>query len=287
MHLGHVRTHLVAYLRARSHGGRIVMRIEDLDPPRVVPGSADAFLRDHEWLGLLWDEGPHYQSARTPLYEGALETLRRDGLTYPCTCSRKEIGSIASAPHGDDGPRYPGTCRAGPSHPGRPEAIRFRMPDVLPTWDDVLASAPRAAIAGDDFVVRRADGLFAYQLAVVVDDADMGVTEVVRGVDIMHATPRQLALADALHVSRPAYLHLPLVLGADGERLAKRNGAIGVAAYREAGVSAETILGVVGASLGLVPHEAPTTLAVLLEAFSLETLRGVADDTRLVVPSGS
>lgn len=282
MHLGHVRTHLVAYLRARSLGGAIVMRIEDLDPPRVVPGSADAFLRDHEWLGLTWDEGPHYQSARTGAYEAALATLASRGATYPCTCSRKEIEAVASAPHGDEGPVYPGTCRNGPTHPERAPAIRFRMPEGV-TSEDVLVS--EVARTEGDFVVRRADGLFSYQLAVVVDDAAMGITEVVRGVDILPSTPRQIALFRALGHVPPAYLHVPLVLGPDGERLAKRNGAKAVSAYREAGVSRERILGIVGASLGLVPDGVEASLEELAGAFSLERLRAFAQSTALVVPS--
>jgi glutamyl-tRNA synthetase len=282
MHLGHVRTHLVAYLRARSQGGAIVMRIEDLDPPRVAPGSADAFLRDHAWLGLEWDEGPVYQSARHALYEAALRTLAERGATYPCTCSRREIEAIASAPHGDEGPIYPGTCRNGPSHPERAPAIRFRMPEHAP-FHDVLCAHVLPSSSGD-FVVRRADGLFSYQLAVVVDDGDMGITEVVRGMDILASTPRQVALQDALSLPHPSYLHLPLVLGADGERLAKRNGATPIAAYREAGVSRERILGLVGASLGLVEAGQDASMQDLLGAFSLDALR-VAQSTPLVVPS--
>lgn len=284
MHLGHVRTHLIAYLRARSLGGRIVMRIEDLDPPRVVPGSAEGFLRDHEWLGLEWDEGPHFQSDRTALYEAAIDRLRAEGAIYPCTCSRREVAQIASAPHGEEGPVYPGTCRPGPSHPGRPEALRFRMQAGEVVWRDTLLGDVTTPDAGD-FVVRRADGLFAYQLAVVVDDGAMGITEVVRGRDLLASTPRQLALADALGLVPPAYLHVPLVLGEDGERLAKRNGAIGVAAYREAGVSRERLLGAVGASLGLVPEGSSASLEALLGAFSLEALRRLPDAARLVVPS--
>lgn len=282
MHLGHLRTHLCAYLRARSSGGKIVMRIEDIDPPRVVPGSADAFLRDHEWLGLDWDEGPFYQSERRSLYADAVDRLLREGLAYPCTCSRKEIEALCAEPHGEDGPRYAGTCRSGPRHPERTPAIRFRM-ETAPRVPDVLHDYDAVASPGD-FVVRRADGIFAYQLAVVVDDAAMGITEVVRGMDILTSTPRQIALQQALGLPRPDYLHVPLVLGTDGMRLAKSNGARGIASYREAGVEKERLLGIVGASLGLVPEGARATLDELRHAFSLDVLRAHAHEAKLVVP---
>lgn len=185
------------------------MRVEDLDPPRVKEGAEEDFLRDHAWLGLDWDEGPYHQSARSVLYERAIERLVALGHVYPCTCSRKEIEAIASAPHGEEGPIYPGTCRGGPSHPGRPAAMRFRMPEPPPAWTDPLAGPVPEGAGRGDFVVRRADGLFAYQLAVVVDDAAMGVTEVVRGSDLLASTPRQLALFAALAETPPTYVHLP------------------------------------------------------------------------------
>ncbi len=266
MHLGHARTHLVAWLRARAAGGRIVMRIDDLDPPRVRPGAADAFLRDHEWLGLDWDEGPVFQSApeRQAAYAEALVALEAAGHLYPCTCSRREWMEIASAPHGEGPPRYPGTCRAGPSHPERPAALRFRLHGPTPRFDD-LVFGPSGGTDEGDFVVRRADGLVAYQLAVVVDDREQRITEVVRGADLLAATGLQRALFAALGAPAPAALHVPLVLGKDGERLAKRNGARGVRRYREEGLEAEELLGLLGASLGLVPPGSRATRAELLE----------------------
>ena len=229
MHLGHARTALVTWLRARREAGRIVMRIEDLDPPRVREGSEESILRDHAWLGLDWDEGPFHQSTRTARYEAALARLEAAGRVFPCTCTRKEVqAATASAPHGDDGPRYPGTCRERPSHPERDPAIRFRMDDG-PGFVDALAGPYEAGRVGGDFIVRRSDGLFAYQLAVVVDDHEMGVTEVIRGDDLLPSTPRQIALYEALGWTPPSFLHVPLVLGEDGERLAKRHGSVAVA----------------------------------------------------------
>lgn len=250
-----------------------MLRIEDLDAPRVRPGAEDGFLRDHEFLGLAYDEGPFRQSERLHHYEAAVERLRASRRVYPCTCSRKEIEAIASAPHGDEGPLYPGLCRFGPTHPERPAAMRFLMTDPPPRFEDLVSGLSPAGLGRGDFVVRRADGVFAYQLAVVVDDAAMGISHVVRGDDLLASTPRQLALFDALGMKPPSYLHLPLVRGADGERLAKRHGSVAIADYREAGVSRERILGVLGFSLGIVASAAPCSMDELVARFSIERLR--------------
>ena len=271
LHLGHARTHLVTWLRARQAKGAIVMRIEDLDPPRVVAGAEDALLRDHEWLGLDWDEGPIRQSERSSFYEDALEQLRLRGLIYGCTCSRKEIQQIASAPHGEEAV-YPGTCRAGPTRPGRPESLRFRFEEPSPGFDDALHGPIAEGSARGDFVVRRADGLWAYQLAVVVDDAEQGITEVVRGEDLLGATPRQIALYRALGRTVPGFLHLPLVLDAAGTRLSKRSGSIAIADHRRAGLEREQLLGLLAASLGLLPTPRPIELDELLHLFSIEAI---------------
>lgn len=200
------------------------MRIEDIDGPRVLPGAQEALLEDLRWLGIDWDGEVVVQSRRLPAYQAAVEALKAKGLLYPCTCTRKEIAGIASAPHGEDGPPYTGACRQGPSHPGRPEAWRFKM-----------------AAAAEDFVVQRADGVFAYQLACAVDDAFMGVTEVVRGEDLRSSAKRQSALLAALGAPVPTYWHVPLLLGPDGERLAKRNGAKAIASYRAEGLDAAAV----------------------------------------------
>ena len=243
------------------------MRIEDIDRPRVVQGAADALLYDHEWLGLDWDEGPFFQSCRDAEYEEAIARLRDKGLVYPCTCSRKEIASVASAPHGELGPRYPGTCRAGPARPERPAALRFRFDDPSPGFSDLLQGRWPAGTGGGDFVVRRADRIWAYQLAVVVDDAGMGITEVIRGDDLLSSTPRQLALFAALDRSPPAFAHLGLVVDEAGTRLSKRHHAAALRALREAGHSAEAIVGLLARSLGLQHEPTPIRAADLICGF--------------------
>lgn len=272
MHLGHARTALVAWLRARQQGGCILMRIEDIDAPRVVPGSADAICRDHEWLGLTWDEGPVYQSSRGEAYEAALSVLVEEGRVFACTCSRKEIAAVASAPHGDEGPRYPGTCRNGPTHPERSASLRFRFDDPSPGFDDLIAGSVEPGIVSGDFVLRRADGVWAYQLAVVVDDAEQRITEVIRGADLLSSTPRQIALYRSLGHEPPGFAHVGLVVDAEGTRLSKRHGATAIASLREAGQSAEAVIGALARSLGLVDTNAPIRPDALVSRFSLERI---------------
>lgn len=271
---------MLGWLRARSADGAFVLRMEDLDAPRVVPGAAEAMLDDLRWLGLDWDEGPdvggpfgpYVQSERLDRYRDAVERLTERGHTYPCTCSRKEIAAIASAPHGEEGPRYPGTCRSGPAHPDREPAIRFRMPDPAPSFDDVVHGrvTPKAA---DDFVILRKDGVFAYQLACVVDDAQMGITEVLRGDDLLPSTPRQIALYRALGLPEPRFFHVPLVVGPDGERLAKRHGAITLAELRERGFSSRSIVGRLAHGAGLLEEPREVEPRELIERFDVARLR--------------
>jgi len=274
LHVGIARTFLVAWLRARKAGGQLVMRVEDLDPPRVVTGAEGRILADLRWLGLTWDEGPdvggahgpYRQSERSDRYLEALANLQQAGWLFSCSCSRREVAAASNAPHGDLGPRYPGTCRARIQHPERPTSQRFRMDPPLPTFVDGL-HGPIAAGACDDFVVQRSDGLFAYQLAVVVDDVEMGITEVVRGDDLLSSTPRQLALYAALGAPPPRFVHVPLVLGPDGSRLAKRHGAIAVRTYREQGIAPERLVGALAATLGLVTPGTHATPQDLVDAF--------------------
>jgi glutamyl-tRNA synthetase len=269
MHPGHARTALVTWLQARKQGGQILMRIEDLDRPRVVQGSADAIFRDHEWLGLDWDEGPVFQSSRDEAYEQALARLEAAGLVYPCTCSRKEIAQIASAPHGDDGPRYPGICREGVTDPAKAPALRFLFDDPSPGFEDALCGPYPEGATGGDFVLRRADGVWAYQLAVVVDDANAGISEVIRGADLLSSTPRQIALYRALGHAVPGFAHVGLVVDADGTRLSARHGATAIESLREAGRSAEQVIGELACSLGLTPTAAPIRAEELVSGFAL------------------
>ena len=215
--------------------------MEDLDAPRVVPGSAEEILAALRRYGLQWDGDVVFQSHRTALYERALETLRARGLVYDCACSRAELQRAASAPLGRE-PVYPGTCRNGIA-PGRTaRAVRFRAPDEVIGFDDLLRGRVEENVAREtgDFVVRRADGIFAYQLAVVVDDEEQGVTQVVRGGDLLSSTPRQIALQRALGYRTPEYAHLPLVVNAEGTKLGKRDAALPLPSLDDARV-AETL----------------------------------------------
>lgn len=227
LHLGSLVAAVGSWLHARAAGGRWLVRMEDLDAPRVVPGSAEEILGALLRYGLQWDGEVVYQSARTALYEEALATLRAKGLAYDCACSRAELQRSASAPLGAE-PVYPGTCRDGlpPNRP--PRAVRFRVPPGVIAFDDLVHGRIEEDVAAHtgDFVIKRADGLFAYQLAVVVDDAAQGVNQVVRGGDLLSSTARQIALQRALSLPTPAYAHLPLVTNPDGTKLGKRDGAL-------------------------------------------------------------
>ena len=257
MHLGNARTALLAWLHSRVVGARHLLRFEDLDRGRVRPWAYDVLRRDLEWLGLTWDE-EYIQSERLDLYDSALGHLP----TYPCTCTRRDIQAAiqdsAGAPHGTE-PVYPGTCRTRPSHPDRPAALRWRVPDLTVCARDQYRQETLCQhLPGDvgDLVLRRNDGVYAYHLAVVVDDAAMGVTDIVRGADLWPATPRQIALQRALGAPTPAYLHVPLMTDHAGLRLAKRDGAPPVRAYREEGTPPGRLLAELARSLGwTVPDE--------------------------------
>lgn len=291
LHLGNLRTALLAWLYARAAGGAFVLRVEDLDRPRVRPGAASVMLADLHWLGLDWDEGPdsggplgpYTQSARLALYDAALANLRARDLVYPCYCTRAELSRIASAPHGaDDAPRYPGTCtrlsmreRRQREAEGRRPSLRFRTPECPITFTDQVYGPQMENVAAmvGDFIVRRSDGIIAYQLAVVVDDALMGITQIVRGADLLPSTARQLALFDALSCPRPTiFAHVPLAVDATGARLAKRDASSGVAALCKRGVTPSEALGALAASCGLWPQGMPTTPAELLATFAPERL---------------
>ncbi len=225
LHFGSLLAALGSYLLARVAGGRWLLRVEDLDPPRVVPGAAEEILRLLERLGFAWDGEVVYQSRRSARYQQLVEQLCEQRQVFDCSCSRREI--LLSAPHpGEEGPVYPGTCRLGPVGRRSERAIRLLVADEEIAYTDGVFGPQRQNLmqAIGDFVLRRADGLFAYQLAVVVDDIDAGVTQVVRGADLLSSTPRQIYLYRCLQQPLPDYYHLPLVLGADQEKLSKRHG---------------------------------------------------------------
>jgi len=275
LHIGNLRTALVAWLAARSSGRGFLIRVEDLDTPRLR--NADAIgtrqLEDLDRLGLVSDVPVIHQRDRAPVYDTALAQL--EPLVYECFCSRKDVAQATRAPHGST-PRYPGTCR-GLSESEK-EALRARRQPCLRInagcahvrITDVLHGVVSADV--DDFVVRRADGVFAYNFAVVVDDGLQGVDQVVRGDDLLESAPRQAWLARQLGFAEPVYLHVPLVHAPDGTRLAKRDHAMTLARLREAGVGASAVLGHLACSLGLARPGEPVTLADLVMRFDPQKL---------------
>jgi glutamyl-tRNA synthetase len=263
LHLGNARTFLINWLLGRKLGWRIVLRIEDLDGPRVKPGADATLLEDLRWLGLDYDGPPARQSTRVGIYQKAVEKLLDDGVAYPCICTRKEVELAASAPHAEDGSAvYPGTCRGefatlqeARRAAGREPAIRFAAPDRENCFEDEFAGPRRFNVARElgDFVIQKADGTAAYQLAVVVDDLDAGVTHIVRGDDLLDSTPRQILIYEALGAGGdiPRYTHVPLVIGEDGRRLAKRHGDTRLSTYRETGIPASRVLTLLARWCGL------------------------------------
>ncbi len=229
LHFGTLIAAVGSYLLAKQFYGRWLLRIEDLDPPRVVSGAADAMLILLEQLGFTWDGEITYQSDRFERYREIVEQLHRSDLVFPCNCTRKEI--LASAPHpGEEGPVYPGTCRDGTKGNRIECAMRLRVTDKIIRFNDGILGLQQQSLNKDvgDFVLHRVDGLFAYQLAVVVDDIDAGVNQVVRGADLLMSTPRQIFLYESLDVDCPKYYHLPLAYGDNGKKLSKRNGDFGL-----------------------------------------------------------
>jgi glutamyl-tRNA synthetase len=273
LHLGNLRTALLAWLFARADGSSFLLRIEDLDTGRVRPGFAEQQLADLRAVGVDWDPPVVTQSERLERYADAIGRLDASGLLYPCFCTRREIRDAASAPHGPlpDG-AYPGTCRelsaaerAEREAAGRPPALRLRADSAVAGFTDRLLGRWESVV--DDLVVRRNDGAPAYNLAVVVDDAAQGVEEVVRGADLVDGTPRQIHLARTLGLPQVRYAHVPLVLGPDGARLAKRHGAVTLADRLVAGESAAQVRGELMASVGLAePGEEPD-MAALVDRF--------------------
>ena len=281
MHLGNVFSALMAWASVRSQNGSLILRVEDLDIRAHNPQYTSLLLDDLQWLGLTWDKGPYYQSKRTELYQEALSDLRQQGLLYPCFCSRADLHA-AQAPHASDGTYvYARTCR-NLSKSEREElakhkipATRIRVPNKTYAFEDKVygqTSQNLFKLCGD-FIVQRADEIFAYQLAVVVDDADMGVTEVVRGSDLLSSTPRQLYLQDVLGLSHPTYAHLPLLVAPDGRRLSKRNHDLDLGVLRSQGKTPEEILGFLAYCIGLAEKEEPLSAVQVANRFSWDVLR--------------
>ena len=284
LHLGNVRTFMVAWLRARQAGGKVILRMEDLDHPKHKLGAEVQAIEDLRWLGFDWDEA-FTQSERKGLYAEALARLRAQGLVYPCVCSRSDIEAVQSAPHEGEQLRYPGTCRGRfatwaeasawkTSHCGKGGPATSPMPCWRFRTREGSHVAFEDGFAGHyemdvwetlgDFPLARDEEGAGYAIAVTVDDAAMGVTEVVRGDDLLPATPPQILLYQALGLPVPVFFHVPLVVGPDGRRLAKRHGDTRIASFREAGVSPERLIGFLARSLGLIENERPIGLRSLI-----------------------
>jgi glutamyl-tRNA synthetase len=288
LHVGSARTALAAWLSIRAQGGTFVMRVEDLDGPRALPGMDAAILDDLRWMGLDWDhgpdvggpDGPYHQSERFGHYEDALARLHARQRLFPCRVSRKDLQELATAPHGTDGlPPYPASLRPTYLVPGWFEelrghdapdaAIRFLVREWPVTFQDHVCGAVTEEVhaAVGDFVLKRRDGVYAYQLAVVVDDLLMGVTEVVRGQDLLGSTARQILLIEALGGPRPAYAHVPLVVNAEGDKLSKRDEGLTLQSLRAAGITPNAFVGYLGYSLGLLDAPAPCPASALVARF--------------------
>lgn len=292
IHIGNARTALAAWLSARSRGGTFVYRLEDLDPPRVVPGMAEAHREDLRWLGLDWDEGPdvggphapYAQSERFAFYEEALRKLAAAGRLFPCRLSRKDLQAMASAPHGGEEAPYPTSLRPGDVDPAwfdrlcaapRPDAaIRFLVDERPVTFTDRVYGSitERVDLAVGDFVLKRRDGLYAYQLAVVVDDLLMGIDDIVRGADLLASTARQIQLLEALGGTPPAYAHVPLVVSSQGEKLSKRDQGLTLRLLRDAGAHPEAVVGYLAFSLGLLDRPEPCRPADLVAVFTWDRI---------------
>lgn len=286
LHLGHARTFLLAWLSSRAGGGRVVFRLEDLDASRARPEAARAAVDDLRWLGLDWDEGPdigghdspYVQSQRMDRYRTSLDLLRAQDAIYPCTCTRTDIARAQSAPHPEDeGPIYPGTCsgrsaRDASALADRPFAWRFRVPPGPVSWRDRFRGemSLEPARLGGDFVVARSGIGPSYQLAVVHDDAAMGVTEVIRGDDLLPSTPRQLLLYRSLGLAPPAFAHVPLAIGVDGRRLAKRDGSLKLSTLRATGWDPEILVGWLAQACGWSDRVEPGPPLSWVDRFDLE-----------------
>ena len=278
MHLGNVFAALIAWLSVRSQKGELVLRMEDLDTQRTSSDFAEILRDDLRWLGLNWDEETAPQSQRTAVYDRYFEKMEDLGLLYPCYCTRSQLHSV-NAPHLSDGTYvYPGTCRDLTSPPpGRKPAWRVRVPDKLWQFRDFVQGDYSLNLATDcgDMVVRRADGVYVYQLAVTVDDGEAGVTEVVRGMDLLSSAPRQMYLQELLGFSHPSYGHVPMLLAPDGRRLSKRDKDLDLGVLRQ-NMTPEALIGNLAFAAGLIDCYRPISAQELASVFSWDRLRGDA-----------
>jgi glutamyl-tRNA synthetase len=260
LHLGNARTALLAWLQVRAAGGSFVLRVEDLDPQRSKPEHERSQLDDLRWLGLDWDEGPDVGGPHRPYRQSERGDAYRDALArldvYACICTRKELRETSLAPHGAE-PIYPGTCRDRPADPERSASLRWRVPAGEVGFDDLVLGPRCQDVAREvgDFVLRRGDGAWAYQLAVVVDDAAMAITHVTRGADLLDSTARQILLQRALGLPVPVHAHVPLIVGPDGEKLSKRHGAMDLGQLRERGIDPRLVVAILARSCDLLPAE--------------------------------
>ena len=286
LHLGNILCAMLAYLSARHAGGTFLLRVEDLDIPRCPRRLAQQAIEDLEWLGFRWDEPPLYQSERAAVYEKALRELEARGLVYPCFCTRAQLHASVAPNLGDTQVVYAGTCaRLSPEESARlsklrAPALRLRVPNEEVAFTDGLCGPQRENLARDcgDFILRRSDGLFGYQLAVVVDDALSGVNQVVRGRDILSATPRQIYLQRLFGYPTPDYVHIPLLTDAQGRRLAKRDKDLDLSELAKR-MTPEDILGMLARGAGLMEEARPMTLDELVPLFDWAKVR--RDDLRL------
>ncbi len=277
MHLGNVFAALIAWLSVRSRGGHLVLRMEDLDTQRTSEEFADILRQDMRWLGLDWDEETQPQSRRSAVYDGYFETLRDMGLLYPCYCTRSQLHNV-NAPHLSDGTYvYAGTCRNLRNPPDRAPAWRVMVPDKEYTVEDLCQGTFRQNLSTDcgDFVVRRADGCYVYQLAVTVDDGEAGVTEVVRGMDLLGSAPRQMYLQELLGFSHPQYGHVPMLLAPDGRRLSKRDKDLDLGVLRSR-MTPEALIGHLACAAGLIDTCQSISARELAHHFRWENLKGDA-----------
>ena len=279
MHLGNVFAALIAWLSVRSRDGEMVLRMEDLDTQRTSPECAEILRDDLRWLGLTWDRETPAQSRRSAVYDRYFEMLREKGLLYPCYCTRSQLHSV-NAPHLSDGTYvYPGTCRNLTEEARaafrRAPAWRVVVPDRVWTVADKIQGIYRCNLAADcgDMVVRRADGVYVYQLAVTVDDGEAGVTEVVRGMDLLSSAPRQMYLQELFGFPHPQYAHVPMLLSPDGRRLSKRDRDLDLGVLRQR-FTREQLLGELAFAAGLIDRAVPVSLGELTKAFSWNFLAG-------------